>query len=268
MRALAKIHSKPGIWVVERDKPHCGDHEVIIKVKKTAICGTDIHIYQWDQWAQNNIPIGTITGHEFVGIIHEKGSHVSDHFRIGQRVSAEGHLTCGKCRNCLAGIRHLCPNTTGIGVQHNGAFAEYISVPESNLYPIPDDISDDIAAIFDPLGNAVHTALTYDSVGEDILITGSGPIGIMAAMICQHIGARHVVITDVNEYRLQLAQKCGIRHAININNEKLKDVQKSLGMTEGFDVSLEMSGTRSGLNDIFEQTRLGGSIALLGIFKR
>lgn len=265
MKALSKTHAKKGIWMVEdADIPTIGADDVLIKIHKTAICGTDMHIYNWDDWAANTIPVPMITGHEYVGVIEELGSNVT-HLKVGQRVSGEGHLICGHCRNCRAGTRHLCPKTIGVGVNRQGAFAEYLSLPQSNVFALPDDISDDIASILDPLGNAVHTALSFDMVGEDVLITGAGPIGIMAVAICKHIGTRHVVITDVNEWRLDLARKMGATRAVNVAKENLKDIQAELSMTEGFDVGLEMSGIESAFNDMFENMNNGGKVALLGL---
>lgn len=264
MKALAKSKSEVGIWKTEADKPKIGPNDVLIKIKKSSICGTDVHIYKWDEWAQKTIPVPMIVGHEYVGIVEDFGSEVT-HLKKGQRVSGEGHLVCGHCRNCRAGKRHLCRNTLGIGVNVQGSFAEYLSLPASNIFPIPDEIPDDIAAIFDPLGNAVHTALSFDLVGEDVLITGAGPIGIMAVAICKFVGARHVVITDVNPWRLELAKKMGATRAVDVSKESLKDVMKDLGMTEGFDVCLEMSGAPSAFKDMLDNIIHGGKIALLGI---
>ncbi len=266
MKALAKTKKEVGLWMIDAPKPECGANDLLIKIKKTAICGTDIHIYKWDEWSQKNIPVPMITGHEFVGIIHEVGSHVSG-YQVGDRVSGEGHLTCAYCRNCRAGRRHLCRNTVSIGVNRQGAFAEFLSIPATNAFPIPDDISDDTASILDPLGNSVHTALTFDSIGEDTLITGAGPIGIMAVAICRHIGARHIVITDINEHRLELARKIDPKvRTVNTNNENLKDILNELNMTEGFDVGLEMSGNAQALQDMLDTMNNGGRIASLGIF--
>jgi threonine 3-dehydrogenase len=237
---------------------------VLIKIKKTAICGTDMHIYKWDEWSQKTIPVPMTVGHEYVGVVAGMGSEVKG-LKIGQRVSGEGHLVCGHCRNCRAGRRHLCRNTTGVGVNRPGAFAEYLVIPAENAFPIPDDIPDDIAAIFDPFGNATHTALSFDLVGEDVLITGAGPIGIMAVAICRHVGARHIVITDVNEYRLDLAKKMGATRAVNVSKEKVTDVMHELGMTEGFDVGLEMSGVPAAFRSMLEAMNHGGKIAMLGI---
>jgi threonine 3-dehydrogenase len=264
MKALVKAKAQEGIWMQDVPDPTVGPNDVLVKVQKTAICGTDIHIYNWDQWAQSTIPVPMHVGHEFVGQIVEFGSEVRG-LCIGQRVSAEGHITCGHCRNCRAGQRHLCRNTDGIGVNRPGAFAEYISVPAVNICPIPDGVSDDLASILDPLGNAAHTALSFDLVGEDVLITGAGPIGIMAVAIARRAGARHIVITDVNNYRLDLAEKMGATATVNVSKQALRDVMSELKMTEGFDVGLEMSGVPSGLNDMLETINHGGKIALLGI---
>lgn len=264
MKSLAKIKSEPGIWMQDNPKPAIGPNDVLIKIKKSAICGTDLHIYKWDAWAARTIPVPMVVGHEYVGTIAALGSEVK-HLKVGQRVSGEGHIVCGHCRNCRAGKRHLCPNTKGVGVNRPGSFAEYLSLPVDNVFPIPDDIPDDIAAIFDPFGNAVHTALSFDLVGEDVLITGAGPIGIMAVAICKHVGARHVVITDVNPYRLALAEKMGATRAVDVSKENLSDVMKDLGMREGFDVGLEMSGIESAFQQMINNMMNGGKIALLGI---
>lgn len=265
MKALSKLKAEEGIWMVhDAQVPEVGPNDVLIKIKKSSICGTDVHIYKWDNWAQKNVPVPLVVGHEYVGTVAATGSEVR-HLKIGQRVSGEGHLVCGHCRNCRAGKRHLCPNTVGIGYHRAGSFAEYFVLPASNVFPIPDDISDDLAAIFDPFGNAVHTALSFDLTGEDVLITGAGPIGIMAVAICRHVGARHVVITDINPYRLDLAKKMGATRAVNVMEEKIEDVMKSIGMTEGFDVVLEMSGAESAFQDMLRVTRNGAKIALLGI---
>jgi threonine 3-dehydrogenase len=265
MKALSKLKAEEGIWMVhDAPVPEVGPNDVLIKIKKSSICGTDVHIYKWDNWAQKNVPVPLVVGHEYVGTVAATGSEVK-HLDIGQRVSGEGHLVCGHCRNCRAGKRHLCPNTVGIGYHKAGSFAEYFVLPASNVFPIPDDISDDLAAIFDPFGNAVHTALSFDLTGEDVLITGAGPIGIMAVAICRHVGARHVVITDINPYRLELAKKLGATRVVNVMEEKIEDVMKSIGMTEGFDVVLEMSGAESAFQDMLRVTRNGAKIALLGI---
>lgn len=264
MKSLAKLKKEPGIWMTETEKPSLGHNDVMIKIKKTAICGTDIHIYNWDEWSQSTIPVPMTVGHEYVGEIVEIGQEVEG-FKIGDRVSGEGHITCGYCRNCRAGKRHLCRNTFGVGVDRPGAFAEYLVIPAINAFKLPDNISDDIASIFDPFGNAVHTALSFDLVGEDVLITGAGPIGIMAVAICKFVGARHVVITDVNEYRLDLARKMGATRAVNVGEENLRDVMNELGMNEGFDVGLEMSGVPSAFNQMLDTINHGGKIAMLGI---
>jgi len=264
MKSLAKTESKPGIWMVQNPLPEVGPNDVLIKIRKTAICGTDMHIYHWDEWSQNTIPVPMIVGHEYVGEICGMGSEVRG-FKVGDRVSGEGHITCGHCRNCRAGRIHLCRNTTGVGVNRQGAFAEYLVIPAFNAFKIPSNISDDMAAIFDPFGNAVHTALSFDLVGEDVLITGAGPIGIMAAAVAKHVGARYVVITDINEYRLDLARKMGVTKAVNIGSESLADVMTELGMTEGFDVGLEMSGVPAAFGDMLAKMNHGGKIAMLGI---
>ena len=264
MKALVKAHAKTGIWVEDISEPECESEDVKIKIHKTAICGTDIHIYNWDDWAQQTIQVPMTIGHEYAGEIVELGSHVRG-FKVGQRVSGEGHIVCGICRNCRAGKLHLCRNTTGVGVNRAGAFAEYLVIPARNVYPLPDDISDELAAILDPLGNATHTALSFELVGEDILITGAGPIGIMAAAIARRVGARHVVITDVNEYRLALASKVGATRTVNVANESIEQVMSDLGMLEGFDIGLEMSGNAQAFNDMLQNMNHGGRVALLGI---
>ena len=264
MKSLVKAKNEPGLWMEDSPMPAAGPNDLLIRVKKTAICGTDMHIYNWDEWAQRTIPVPMIVGHEFMGEIVEIGSEVRG-FAIGDRVSAEGHITCGHCRNCRAGNRHLCRNTEGIGVNRTGAFAEYISVPAFNAYKLPDQVPDDIAALFDPFGNAVHTALAQDMVGEDVLITGAGPIGAMAAAIAKHVGAQNVVVTDVNDYRLDLAKTLGATRTVNVTNEELRDVMTDLGMTEGFDVGLEMSGAPSGFEQMLDVINHGGRIALLGL---
>ncbi len=264
MRALVKSKAEKGIWLEDIGTPSPGHNDVLIKVKRTAICGTDIHIYQWDDWAAKTIPIPLAVGHEFSGEIVEIGSEVRG-FEIGDRVSAEGHVTCGFCRNCRAGRRHLCMNTEGIGVSRAGAFAEYIAVPAFNVFKLPDSITEDMAAILDPLGNATHTALSFDLVGEDVLITGAGPIGIMAVAIARFAGARHIVITDINDYRLDLARKIGATVALNVTSESLQDTMKTLRMEEGFDVGMEMSGNPAAFRDMLTTMHHGGKIALLGI---
>ena len=264
MKALVKAESKPGLRLEEVPAPQIGINDVLIRVEKTGICGTDLHIYKWDAWAQKTIPVPMVVGHEFVGEIVEVGSNVSDFFP-GDVVSAEGHVVCGRCRNCLAGRRQLCKDTKGIGVNRPGAFAEYISVPMSNVWHHRKNIDRDVAAIFDPFGNAVHTALSFPVLGEDVLITGAGPIGIMAAAVVKHAGARFVVITDVNEYRLALAKKMGVTVALNVKQGSLRDVQKQLEMKEGFDVGLEMSGNPAAFRDMIDNMCHGGKIAMLGI---
>lgn len=265
MKALYKKEAKPGIWMkTDAPIPEIGSRDVLIKIKKTAICGTDIHIYKWDDWSQRTVPVGLITGHEYIGVIEKVGSDVTQ-YRVGDRVSGEGHLTCGNCRNCRGGKQHLCIEQKGVGVNRQGAFAEYLSLPASNVVKIPDDISDDFASFFDPFGNAAHTALSFDLVGEDVLITGAGPIGMMAAAIARHAGARHIVVTDINEYRLSLAKRMGATQAVNVSETSLKDVMKNLGMTEGFDVGLEMSGNPSAFRGMIDVMRASGKIALLGI---
>ncbi|MDG1906539.1 MAG: L-threonine 3-dehydrogenase [Arenicella sp.] len=264
MKALSKLEAKPGIWMTTAEKPTVGHNDLLIKISKTAICGTDMHIYHWDEWSQNTIPVPMIVGHEYVGEVVEIGEEVAG-FKIGDRVSGEGHITCGHCRNCRAGRRHLCRNTVGVGVNRQGAFAEYLAIPAFNAFKIPADISDDLAAIFDPFGNAVHTALSFNLIGEDVLITGAGPIGIMAAAVAKHVGARHVVITDVNDFRLDLAKKMGATRTVNVGSESLRDIMKELGMTEGFDVGLEMSGVPSAFKSMLDTMNHGGKIAMLGI---
>lgn len=264
MKALAKTTAAPGLTLVDVPKPEIDEREVLIKVDRTGICGTDLHIYNWDSWAQKTIPVPLVVGHEFVGEIAELGSRV-DYLEIGDVVSGEGHLICGRCRNCLAGRRHLCKNTAGVGVNYPGAFAEYIALPATNIWKHSPNISRDLAAIFDPFGNATHTALSFSLLGEDVLITGAGPIGCMAAAIAVHAGARHVVITDLNDNRLELAKNLGASRVVNVTKEKLGDVQKELGMTEGFDVGLEMSGNKTAFNDLIDNMAHGGKIALLGI---
>ena len=264
MKALAKLHREKGIWMTEAEIPSAGHNDLLIKIRKTAICGTDMHIYHWDEWSQNTIPVPMIVGHEYVGEVVDIGQEVRG-FEIGDRVSGEGHITCGHCRNCRAGRRHLCRNTFGVGVDRQGAFAEYLVIPAFNAFKIPDSISDDLAAIFDPFGNAVHTALSFNLIGEDVLITGAGPIGIMATAVAKHVGARHVVITDVNKYRLELARTMGATKAVNVLDTELSEVMIDLGMTEGFDVGMEMSGVPSAFNSMLENMNHGGKIAMLGI---
>ena len=264
MKALVKHSPREGIWMEDVATPECGVNDVKIKITHTAICGTDMHIYKWDEWAQKNLNLPLTVGHEFCGVIDEIGSAVSQ-YRVGDRVSGAGHLTCKNCRNCRAGKQHLCHKTIGVGIHRNGAFAEYLVIPESNVWPIHNDIPSEIASFFDPFGNAVHTALSYRLTGEDVLISGAGPIGIMAVAICKFSGSRNVVITDVNDYRLDLAVKLGATKAINPKKESLKDVFNELGINHGFDVGLEMSGNPEAFNQMIDKMYNGGNIALLGI---
>jgi threonine 3-dehydrogenase len=264
MKALVKRKSEQGLWLEEVPEPKIGINDVLIRIDRTGICGTDVHIYKWDEWAKKTIPVPMVVGHEFVGEIVEVGSNVKDFFP-GQVVSGEGHVVCGHCRNCLAGRRHLCANTMGVGVNRPGAFAEYLALPMTNVWVHTNGVNRDVASVFDPFGNAAHTALSFPVLGEDVLITGAGPIGIMAAAIVRHAGARYVVITDVNEYRLELARKMGVTLAINPRSKSLKDVQKELGMHEGFDVGLEMSGNSSAFHDMLANMSHGAKIAMLGI---
>ncbi|MGB0599366.1 MAG: L-threonine 3-dehydrogenase [Rubripirellula sp.] len=264
MKALVKRKSEPGLWLEEVPKPTIGINDVLIRVDRTGICGTDVHIYKWDAWAAKTIPVPMVVGHEFVGEIVETGSNVSD-FEPGQIVSGEGHVVCGRCRNCWAGRRHLCADTKGVGVNRPGAFAEYVALPMTNVWHHDPAIDRDIAAIFDPFGNAVHTALSFPVLGEDILVTGAGPIGCMAAAVAKHAAARHVVVTDVNPWRLELAKKMGATRTVDVRSENLSDVQRELGMEEGFDVGLEMSGNPDAFRDMIRQMNHGGKIAMLGI---
>jgi threonine 3-dehydrogenase len=264
MRALVKAKPERGIWLQKIEKPKIGHNDVLIKVHRTAICGTDIHIYEWDDWARNTIPVPMAVGHEFSGEIVATGIEVKG-YDVGDRVSAEGHVTCGVCRNCRAGRRHLCRSAVGVGVNRAGAFADYIAVPAFNLFKLPDVITDDMAAILDPFGNATHTALSFDLVGEDVLITGAGPIGIMAVAIARFAGARHVVITDINDYRLALARKLGASVALNVTEGSVDQVMRDLGMEEGFDVGMEMSGNPAAFRDLIRSMHHGGKVALLGI---
>lgn len=264
MKALVKKESKPGLWLEEVPQPTIGINDVLIKVDRTGICGTDVHIYKWDDWAQKTIPVPMVVGHEFVGEIVEVGSNVVDYVP-GEIVSGEGHVVCGRCRNCFAGRRHLCAHTRGVGVNRPGAFAEYISLPMTNIWHHDESIDRDVASIFDPFGNAVHTALSFDVLGEDVLITGAGPIGVMAASVVKHAGARHVVVTDVNPYRLELARKMGATVALDVRENTIASVQNQLGMTEGFDVGLEMSGNPVAFRDMLNNMCHGGKIAMLGI---
>ena len=264
MKALVKRHAAPGLWLEDAPEPVCGLNDVLIHVDRTGICGTDLHIHKWDAWAQKTIPVPMVVGHEFVGEVVSVGANVNDFFP-GEIVSGEGHVVCGRCRNCLAGRRHLCAHTSGIGVNRPGAFAEYIALPMSNVWHHRPGIDLDVASIFDPLGNAVHTALSFDVLGEDVLITGAGPIGCMAAAVVKHAGARFVVVTDLNDRRLELAKKLGADVTVNVRDRKLADVQRELGMSEGFDVGLEMSGSPAALRDLIDNMCHGGKIALLGI---
>jgi threonine 3-dehydrogenase len=264
MKALVKAKPETGIWMEDVPVPDPGPNDVLIKVKKTAICGTDLHIYNWDEWARNTVPTPMVTGHEFSGEIFETGAAVTK-YKIGQRVSGEGHIVCGACRNCRAGRGQLCRNTIGVGVNRPGAFAEYLCIPEHNVFALPDDVTDEIAALFDPFGNAVHTALSYDLVGEDVLVTGAGTIGIMAAMVAQEVGARKVVITDINPAKLKLAEVMGVQYVVDARKRTLQDVMADIGMTEGFDVGLEMSGAAPAFRDMIDSMNNGGKIAILGI---
>lgn len=264
MWALVKEKAEVGLWLKKVPVPETGKNDVKIKIHQTSICGTDVHIYNWNAWAQNTIPVGLTAGHEYVGEIVEVGENVRG-FKVGELVSGEGHIVCGKCRNCLAGLPHLCRHTQGVGVNRNGAFAEYLVIPASNVWRCSPTIRKELYSCFDPLGNAVHTALSFDLIGEDVLITGAGPIGCMAAAICRHVGARNVVVTDMNEYRLNLAKELGATRVVNVANESLEDVMKELGMKEGFDVGLEMSGAQAGFNNMVDTMKNGGRIALLGL---
>ena len=264
IKAIVKNESKIGLALEDVSMPECDDDSVLIKIKKTGICGTDLHIYKWDEWAQKTVSIPTIIGHEFSGVVCDKGKNVKN-IQINERVSAEGHIVCGYCRNCRAGRGQLCRNTKGIGVQISGAFSEYICVPETNVIKIPDDIDDDIAAIFDPLGNAFHTALSFGVIGEDVLITGAGPIGIMAAKICQTIGSRKVILTDINSERINLAKNLDIKLSYNIKQNTLESIMELNNMQEGFDIGLEMSGSGKAFNDMIKVMNNGGKIAILGI---
>ncbi len=272
MRVLAKLKSEPGIWESTADIPKIGVSDVLIKIHKTAICGTDLHIYNWDDWAQKTIPVPMHVGHEYVGEIVEIGSEVKG-LKVGDRVSGEGHIACGHCRNCKSGKEHLCIHTIGVGVTREGAFAEFLAIPAKNAFKIPEGISDDIVSVFDPLGNSVHTALSFDLVGEDVLITGAGPVGLFASQIARFVGARHVVVTDINPYRLKIAEQMGASRVINLSDckqpsdslDKLKSVMSDLGMTEGFDVGMEMSGNPFAFRDMLSTMNNGGNIAFLGI---
>jgi len=264
MKALVKSKQTRGLWLEDVPEPEIGINDVKVRVLMTGICGTDLHIYEWDAWAQSTIRVPLVIGHEFVGEIVAVGSNVAD-FHVGELVSGEGHVVCGRCRNCLAGRRHLCAHTQGVGVNRNGAFAEFVVLPMSNIWKHREGIKTDIAAIFDPFGNAVHTALSFPVLGEDVLVTGAGPIGIMAAAVAKHAGARYVVITDVNPYRLDLAAKIGVTMAVNSKTTTLQEVQQKLGMSEGFDVGLEMSGNAAAFRDMLANMSHGGKIAMLGI---
>jgi len=264
VKALVKAKPEPGIWMQEVPVPEIGPNDVLIRVRKASICGTDIHIWNWDAWSQKTIKIPMVIGHEFMGEIAKLGDEVTG-FQVGERVSGEGHITCGHCRNCRAGKRHLCRNTVGLGVNRPGCFAEYVALPAFNVFRVPKEIPDEIASFFDPLGNAVHTALSFDLVGEDVLITGAGPIGVMAAAISKHVGARHVVVTDLNPYRLELARKLGATRAVDVRTENLQETMRILGMTEGFDVGMEMSGNGQAFRDMLAAMNHGGRVAILGI---
>jgi threonine 3-dehydrogenase len=265
MKALVKSKREPGLWLEDVPIPTIGPNDVLIRIHTSAICGTDMHIWDWNPWAQKTIPVPMQVGHEYAGVIEQVGAEVEG-YKVGDRVSGEGHIVCGHCRNCKAGKRHLCPNTVGVGVNRPGSFAEYLALPATNLFKLRDGISNEMAAIFDPYGNAAHTALSFNMVGEDVLITGAGPIGCMAAAIAQFVGARNVVITDVNEYRLDLARKMGATRAVNVAKENLKTVMHELDMTEGFDVGLEMSGNGAAFKGLLDSMVNGGRVAMLGIF--
>lgn len=264
MWALVKEKAEKGLWMKQVPVPEVKENDVKIKIKKTAICGTDVHIYEWNEWAQHTIPIGMTVGHEYVGEVVEVGSAVRG-FKPGDMVSGEGHITCGKCRNCLEGHKENCRSAKGVGVNRNGAFAEYLVIPSCNVWPCNPNVPEEMYAIFDPFGNATHTALSYDMLGEDVLVAGAGPIGCMAAAIAKFSGARHVVVTDMNPYRLDLAKKLGATRTVNLKEEKLQDVMEEIGMLEGFDVGLEMSGSQVALNDMIHNMKHGGNIALLGL---
>ena len=264
MCALVKRERRPGLWMEEVAVPEIGPQDVLIRVRRSAICGTDVHIYNWDQWAQATIPVPMTIGHEFMGEVAAVGNEVTD-FKPGERVSGEGHITCGHCRNCRTGKRHLCPRTAGVGINRSGSLSEFVSIPAQNTYKLPTAVPDDIGAILDPFGNAAHTALSFDLVGEDVLITGAGPIGCMAAAIARRAGARHIVTTDLNPYRLELAKKLGATRTVDVSREKLDAVMRELGMTEGFDVGLEMSGSGAALKTMLRAMTHGGKVGLLGI---
>jgi threonine 3-dehydrogenase len=264
MKALVKRESAPGLWLEDVPGPEVGINDVLIRVDRTGICGTDVHIYKWDEWARKTIPVPMVVGHEFVGVVAAVGSNVAD-FHVGDVVSGEGHVVCGRCRNCLAGRRHLCKDTRGVGVNRPGAFAEYLVLPMTNVWHHDDSIDWDIAAIFDPFGNAVHTALSFPILGEDVLVTGAGPIGCMAAAVAKHAGARYVVVTDINPWRLELARRMGATRVLDARSERIADVQRELGMKEGFDVGLEMSGSADAFREMLENMCHGGKVAMLGI---
>ncbi len=264
MKALVKSRPEPGLWLEEIERPEVGPNDVLIRVTKSSICGTDLHIAKWDEWAQETISVPMAIGHEFTGIVVEVGSEV-ERLDGGQRVTGEGHITCGVCRNCRAGRRHFCINTVGVGIDRPGAFAEYVVIPGTNAYPVPDDIPDSIATLLDPLGNAVHTALEYDLVGEDVLVTGAGPIGMMVVAIARHVGARFIVATDINPFRLEIVRKMGVDRAVDARKSDLRDVMADLEMREGFDVGLEISGAGAALSQMLDVMNNGGYIALLGI---
>ena len=264
MKALVKAKKEEGIWMEDVPRPHMGVNDALIKIRQTAICGTDIHIYNWDDWSKRTIPVPMTVGHEFVGVVEDVGSGVAG-LKAGDRVSGEGHITCGHCRNCRAGRRHLCRNTVGVGVNVPGAFAEFLVLPAVNAFKLPDNIPDEVAAFFDPYGNAVHTALSFDLVGEDVLITGAGPIGCIRSSVSCFVGSRHVVVTDVNDYRLELAKKMGASRAVNVTKTNIKDTMKDLGMVEGFDVGLEMSGNMDAFRSMIDAMNHGGRVAILGI---
>ena len=265
MRALVKAKSEPGLWLEEVDKPIPGPNDVLIRVRKAAICGTDLHIYNWDTWAQKTVPVPLVVGHEYIGIVEQVGSQVTS-VSVGDRVSGEGHIMCGICRNCRAGRGHLCRDTRGVGVNRAGAFADYVCIPAKNAYVVPDDISDEVAALLDPLGNAVHTTLSFDLAGEDVLITGAGPIGLMATTVARHVGARHIVVTDINQDKLDVAESLGASRGVRVDQEDISAVMRELEMKEGFDVGLEMSGNAGALSDQIAHINHGGNIALLGLF--
>ena len=267
MKALVKAKATEGLWMEDIPIPEVGENDVLIKILKTSICGTDVHIWNWDEWAQKTIPVGMHVGHEFVGLVEAFGETVHD-YHVGDLVSGEGHLVCGRCRNCLAGRRHLCPNTSSVGVNREGAFAEYLCIPVTNVWPADPGIPLEVISCFDPLGNATHTALSFDLLGEDVLITGAGPIGIMAVAIARHCAARHIVVTDVNPYRLDLARKMGATLALDVRTGTIEDAQKQLGMKEGFDVGMEMSGNPDAFRSMLDNMCHGGKVAMLGILPR